>query len=134
MLSSTNINKNKLVELSKVRYLTKEVFERENERTKATTGDIFFTSVGTLGRSCIFDGNLNICFQRSVSVITTLILNKFLKFYFDSITFQNKVNREASGTAQKGFYLNQLSVSLIPIPPFNEQLRICEKLKGILKV
>lgn len=41
MASSTNINNDTIVELDKVRYLTKEVFEKENERTKVTEGDIF---------------------------------------------------------------------------------------------
>ena len=124
MLSSTNINNDSIVELEKVRYLKKELFEKEDLRTKVEKGDIFFTSVGSLGRSCIYNGGYNICFQRSVSVIKTLIYNAYLKIVFDSVYFQDKVNREATGTAQKGFYLNQLSESLIPIPPLYEQNRI----------
>ena len=131
MCSSTNINDDKLTNLEKVRYLTKEVFNKENERTKCKKGDIFFTSVGSLGRSCIYEGNLNICFQRSVSVITTLIFNQYLKYYFDNPSFQNEVNKEATGTAQKGFYLNQLATSLIAIPPLNEQYRIVNKIKEL---
>lgn len=73
MASSTNINNNTIVDIEKVRYLTQDIFEKENERTQATDGDIFFTSVGTLGRSCVYKGGYNICFQRSVSVIRTLI-------------------------------------------------------------
>ena len=72
MLSAQNINNNKVVELEKVRYLTKEVFEQVAQRTNAQKGDIFFTTVGTLGRSCVYEGGFNICFQRSVSVLTTL--------------------------------------------------------------
>ena len=132
MASSTNINQNKLVDLEKVRYLSAETFLKENERTKATAGDIFFTSVGSLGRSCIFDGSLNICFQRSVSVITTLLYNEYLKCCFDSGFFQNKVQKEATGTAQKGFYLNQLSSALIPVPPYDEQVRIVLEIKKYL--
>ena len=52
MVSSRNINYDRLDDLENVRYLSKEVFEIENNRTKAEKGDIFFTSVGTLGRSC----------------------------------------------------------------------------------
>ncbi len=129
MASSTNINNDSLVELDKVRYLSESVFEKENERTKATAGDIFFTSVGSLGRSCIYDGSLNICFQRSVSVITTLLYNHYLKVFFDSGYFQSKVIKEATGTAQKGFYLNLLAASLIPVPPMEEQKRIVDEIQ-----
>ena len=126
MASSTNINNNRLVELNKVRYLSQKVFEQENLRTNATTGDLFFTSVGSLGRSCVYEGGHNICFQRSVSVITTLIYNYYLKLVFDSAYFQNKVFKEATGTAQKGFYLNQLAETLIPVPPMSEQQQIVD--------
>ena len=127
MVSSQNINNDRLVNLCRVRYLSKEVFEKENLRTLASEGDIFFTSVGSLGRSCIYDGSLNICFQRSVSVITAQIYNWYLKRCLDSPYFQNMIYAEAKGTAQKGFYLKQLSNSLIPLPPLNEQHRIADK-------
>ena len=132
MASSKNINNDKLVNLESVRYLSKEVFEKENQRTQAKAGDIFFTSVGSLGRSCVYNENINICFQRSVSVITTLAYNYFLKYCFDSPAIQNKVLKEATGTAQKGFYLNQLAAMAIPLPPLAEQHRIVEKLDQLL--
>jgi len=124
MLSSRNINNDKLVDLELVRYLSKDIFEKENERTNAQKGDILFTSVGTLGRSCVFDGSLNICFQRSVSILKTLIYNFYLKYCLDSGYIQNYVISNATGTAQKGFYLNQLAELLIPLPPLAEQKRI----------
>ena len=132
MASSTNINNDTIVELEKVRYLTPEIFQKENERTKVESGDIFFTSVGSLGRSCVYTGGLNICFQRSVSVITTLILNYYLKYCLDSGYIQQKIIREATGTAQKGFYLNQLSTVLIPVPPEKEQYKIVEQYEKIV--
>ena len=134
MLSSRNINDDKLVDLDLVRYLSKEVFEKENERTKAEKGDIFFTSVGTLGRSCIFDGSINVSFQRSVSIIKTEIFNYYLKYCLDSGYVQNFVVKNATGTAQKGFYLNQLAELLIPLPPLAEQKRIVRALEAILPV
>ncbi len=131
MLSSQNINHDKIVALDKVRYLTEDVFKIENERTNLLAGDILFTSVGTLGRTCIYKGGLNLCFQRSVSVITTYINNDYLKLFLDSPHFQNKVVKEATGTAQKGFYLNLLENSIIVVPPINEQLRIVKEVKTI---
>ena len=132
MLSATNINHDILCELDKVRYLTKEVFDIEHERTHATVGDIFFTTVGTLGRSCVFDGKYNVCFQRSVSVLTTLVYNLFLKYCLDSSYIQNYMVVNATGTAQKGFYLNQVEKLLIPLPPLAEQKRIVAKIEELL--
>ena len=132
MLSATNINCDSLVELNKVRYLTKDVFDIENERTKVAVNDIFFTSVGSMGRSCIYKGGYNICFQRSVSVITTLILPEYLKLFLDSPFVQTFVRVNATGTAQKGFYLNQLANLLIALPPLAEQHRIVSKIEQML--
>ena len=132
MASSTNINNDTLVDLEKVRFLSETVFIRENERTQASVGDIFFTSVGSLGRSCVYQGGLNICFQRSVSVLTTLVYNYYLKYFFDSGYVQQKVFAEATGTAQKGFYLNQMAKLIVPVPPLPEQHRIVEGIRGIL--
>ena len=133
MASSRNINHDCVEDLKNVRYLTKEMFEIENQRTKAEKGDIFFTSVGTLGRSCIYDGNLNICFQRSVSILKTQIENKYLKYFFDSPFYQDYVLEHATGTAQQGFYLQEMSESYIAIPPISEQKRIVSKIEELFE-
>ncbi|MBR0519067.1 restriction endonuclease subunit S, partial [bacterium] len=132
MLSATNIKDDKFIDLDKVRYLSKENFDLENQRTNIQIGDICFTSVGSIGRSCIFKGGLNLCFQRSVSIITTPISSEYLKYFFDSSYFQNKVQFEARGSCQVGFYLNQLAISLIPLPPLEEQKEIVKILDSIL--
>ena len=133
MLSSQNINNDTLVNMSKVRYLDRNTFEKVNERTNLQKEDILFTSVGSLGRSCIFREDINACFQRSVSVLTTLVYNEYLKPFLDSPFIQNKVYKEATGTAQKGFYLNQLEKCPIAIPPLSEQKRIVERLNALMQ-
>ncbi len=134
MLSSQNINNDAIVELDKCRYLTKEQFDVENKRTNISNNDILFTSVGTIGRTCVYNGVLNICFQRSVSIISTLINPYYLKIYLDSPKFQKKVLEEATGTAQKGFYLNQLSRSLVLVYSFEYQNRIVNRVNKLLNI
>jgi len=131
MVSSRNINHNTVEDLENVRYLTKEMFEAENLRTNVAAGDILFTSVGSLGRSCIYDGRMNICFQRSVSILNTKVYNKYVKIFFDSNFYQNYVAEHATGTAQMGFYLQEMAESFIAIPPISEQKRIVTKVEEI---
>lgn len=133
MLSSRNINDDTIVDLDNVRYLSKEVFEKENERTKLEVGDILFTSVGTLGRSCIVKDYNYFTFQRSVSVITTLAYNEYIKRTLDAPCSQYFIEEKATGTAQRGFYLNQLERILIPLPPLAEQQRIVAKIEELFK-
>jgi len=131
MLSSKNINHNKVVNLSEARYLSYEDWQKCNERTQLTKGDILLTTVATLGRSCVYENDIPYCFQRSVSVVQTYIFNYFLKYCFDSPYYQSQIDDKATGTAQRGFYLNQLEDSIIPLPPLSEQQRIVAKIEEL---
>ncbi|MBE5970693.1 MAG: restriction endonuclease subunit S [Lachnospiraceae bacterium] len=125
MASSRNIADDTITDLENVRYLNEDSFIKENQRTNVSVNDILLTTVATLGRCSIYTGKpQNLTFQRSVSVITTLIDPVYLKVFFDSPLFQHLINVEATGTAQKGFYLNQLEDVIIPIPPLSEQQHI----------
>ena len=134
MLSSLNIDNNGLVNLSSVRYLTKEQFIDENKRTNIQLNDILLTTVGSLGRCFVLNKVIPVAFQRSVSVITTLINPQFLRLFFLSPSFQKYMQLNAKGTAQKGFYLNQLSDSLIAFPSLKEQDLIVKIVESILNV
>ena len=76
MLSSKNINEDVITNLNDVRYLSKADFDISNNRTKVTKGDVLFTSVGSIGRTCIYDLVVPVAFQRSVTVMTTYIYNR----------------------------------------------------------
>ena len=134
MISSKNVINNSITHLDDVRYLSKADFELSNARTQVSKGDVLFTSMASLGRTCIYDLDYPITFQRSVTVICTKIFNKYLKLFLDSPIYQNYVVENARGTAQKGFYINQISDSWVPIPPLNEQIRIVEKAQSLLDV
>ena len=134
MLSAQNINRGTLTNLDNVRYLSADVFEEENKRTKLEVDDVLLTIVGTIGRSCVYQGGFNISFQRSVAVITTLIYSKFLKYAFDIPFIQNFMIEHATGAAQLGFYLNKLEKLLIPLPPNAEQKRIVKKIDQAFSV
>ena len=126
MLSAQNINGDKLVNIGSARYLTEDIFIEENKRTRLEKGDVLLTIVATLGRSCVYRDDLNVCFQRSVCVISSLINPDYLKKYFDSSYIQKFMKDNATGAAQPGFYLNKVERLCIPLPPMNEQKRIVE--------
>lgn len=133
MVSSRNISFDTVTDLENVRYLNDKDFEKENSRSQLTINDILLTTVATLGRSCIYNGfPENLCFQRSVTVITTSISPQYLKIFFDAPYFQDFIITNATGTAQKGFYLNQLESVLVCVPPVKEQNRLNTKIQQIL--
>lgn len=132
MISSKNVLDGHLDELKEVRYLSRSVFEECNKRTRLMRGDLLLTTVGTLGRSCIYDGNKKIVLQRSVSVLTPLVSSEYVKCFLDSGYFQRHIDNNARGTAQKGFYLNLLEATILPIPSLHEQRRIVAKTSSLL--
>lgn len=134
MLSSKNIDNDSIIGLDDVRYLSFEDWKKCNDRTCLEKGDVLLTTVATLGRSCVYEDNVPYCFQRSVSIVHTFIFNYYLKYSFDSPYYQSLIDDKATGTAQRGFYLNQLEESIIPLPPLAEQKRIVAKIKEAFKV
>lgn len=125
MASSRNVNFDTVTDFENVRYLDRADFEKEHSRTQLSINDVLLTTVATLGRSCVYNGfPENLCFQRSVTVITPDILPQYLKTFFDCPFFQELIANNATGTAQKGFYLNQLEAVLVCVPPPEEQKRI----------
>lgn len=134
MLSSKNIIHDSVEELDDVRFLSYNDWKKCNERTNLMKGDVLLTTVATLGRSCVYEKDVPYCFQRSVSIISTYINNYFLKYCFDSPYYQSLIDDKATGTAQRGFYINQLEESVIPVPPFSEQQRISSEIERWLAV
>ncbi|ECD9818653.1 restriction endonuclease subunit S, partial [Salmonella enterica] len=70
--------------------------------------------------------------QRSVAVIATSLYSHFLSNFFKAITAQNYFIENGKGTAQKGIYLGQLSLMLIPVPALVEQKRISDRLDELM--
>lgn len=132
MGSSTNIGYYGLVNLNKIRYLSKENFDKVHKRTKVIKDDILFASVGSIGNAIVFNEDLDITFQRSVTVITCLINPNFLRLVLLSPYCQYIFKTQSTGTAQKGFYINQVMNLVIPIAPLAEQERIVAKLDALL--
>lgn len=85
------------------------------------------TIVGSIGRSAVVQNNNHFALQRSVAVIKPCLINPlYLMHIVQSPQIQKWLTDNSKGTAQKGIYLNALSLMIIPIPPLAEQARIVE--------
>lgn len=140
MLSSQNIYDE--LNLSDVRYLTKEDFEKENKRTNIQKGDVLLTIVGTIGRTYVVKDSDKYVFQRSVGVIKPIegVLNgTYLSEYLKTPEAINQLESGGHGSSQKGIYLKDLKQLLIPLADFSNQLEfesyveLINKLKFIVQ-
>lgn len=139
MASSQNVFD--VLDLTNVKYLTKEDFDRENKRTDVEDGDVLFTIVGTIGRTHIIK-NEKIVFQRSVAVIKPkrdIINPVYLKYFLESDYAKQQIEKEAHGVAQMGIYLSDLKKITVLLPEkslqddFEQFVNRIESMKNTIK-
>ena len=129
LLSAANINDNSILMNEISRWITNEEWKIENQRTNIEVGDVLLTIVGSIGRSAVVQNNNHFALQRSVAVIKPCLINPlYLMHIVQSPQIQKWLTDNSKGTAQKGIYLNALSLMIIPIPPLAEQARIVEQI------
>ncbi|MDO5826859.1 MAG: restriction endonuclease subunit S [Methanobrevibacter sp.] len=93
--------------------------------------DLLMTIVGTIGRSCVYDKEFPLAFQRSVSFIRLTHDNPYYYNYFiKSQIFQSQLLIRAKQSAQKGVYLNDIKECLVIRPPFETQIEIAKYLQN----
>ena len=112
MLSSQNVHNE--LDLTDVRYLTKEDFEIENKRTDVQKGDVLLTIVGTIGRTHVVKENEKYTFQRSVGVIkpkNNILNGTFLSTYLHTEEAIDQLESGGHGSSQKGIYLKDIDKS-----------------------
>ena len=132
LLSAANINDNSILMNEISRWITNEEWKIENQRTNIEVGDVLLTIVGSIGRSAVVQNNNHFALQRSVAVIKPCLINPlYLMHIVQSPQIQKWLTDNSKGTAQKGIYLNALSLMTIPIPPLAEQVRIVEQISSV---
>lgn len=89
-------------------------------------GDLLLTIVGTIGRSCVYEFDDSLAFQRSVCFIRLLQGNetKFFYYFTQSKFFQEQLVSRSKSAAQGGVYMGDVVATSIVYPPLPEQTQI----------
>lgn len=89
-------------------------------------GDIALCCVGTIGRSCLYDYDYPMAFQRSVTFLrpNNRITRLFLLYCVKSANFQDQLSQKSKASAQSGVYLNDVANTSVLLPPLSEQQQI----------
>ena len=132
VISAKNIKNGKIDFSLSDRFVTETQFAKEDKRTHIRRGDVLLTIVGSLGNAAVVETDKLFTTQRSVAVIDSDLLSKYLYYSLISGMFQKQVFDNAKGTSQKGIYLKKLSELLLPIPPLEEQKRIVAKIEKLM--
>ncbi len=135
VISAKNI-KNGEITLDNVDRFTDEIgYMKENARTNIQKNDVILGIIGgSIGKLALYTRDEKVIAQRSIAIMSFMTNTQFALAFLKSPFFQNKLQIEASGSAQGGIYLGTLSRFLFPLPPLAEQKRIAETLERVLGV
>lgn len=113
-------------------YITKDYYEEKMKNFTVETGDIIVSCAGTIGETFIIPQNHELGIINQALMKMTLVdsINKeYFLLYFDYI-LKKISNKLSSGSAIKNIPPFDIFKQLIiPIPPYEEQILIVEKIK-----
>ena len=128
--------------IEKAQFIVPETISSYGEERKLQDRDLLWnsTGLGTLGRMAIYYSKLNpyelAVADSHVTVIRPLkkyVSSEYLYAYFSSNTVQSVIEDKSDGsTKQKELATNTVKSYLIPLPPYEEQKRIVNRIDEVL--
>lgn len=137
-ISAQNTSKDYL-DLTNVKYISREEYESITQNAKPKKGDILFTRVGSnLGHPVIVDTDEELCMFVSLGYLrvkdTSKVSNDYIKHWINTKNFWNQVRKNVHGSAKVNLNTGWLSKFEISIPNFDEQKKIVNILNVLEKL
>ena len=121
------------LDTSNFKSITKEDYEKINQRSKVDKGDLLFAMIGTIGNPTIVNYEPNFAIK-NVALFKPLdnkSLITYLKYYFMSEKVTTKMKNEANGATQKFVGLTYLRKFPFPLVAVEVQQQIVSYLDSI---
>lgn len=121
-------------DFTKTKYISKEVFEKENKRVKLERGDILMTRIGSVGVAKLIDWEVNASFYVSLALFKNnpSFHSPFLAFYINSVPCQKEIWKRTIHVAfPKKINLGEISNCRVALPSFPEQQKIASFLSAV---
>lgn len=126
VITSKNLRDEK-IDWGDVKYISEEDYQRLHSKTPIDEGDILFGIVGNIGNSVMVLDRTDFCIK-NVAVLKPYIEGMDLSYLYTILRYvEIQIKENAVGVAQPFVSLEFLRNFLVPLPPFNEQVDICEK-------
>lgn len=121
-------------DFKKTKFVTQEVFEKENKRVKLEKGDVLMTRIGDIGTSRYIDWDVNASFYVSIALIkqSSKCNSKYIHHFIGTKYFQNELwNRTIHVAFPKKINLGEIGNCLINLPCLTEQALIANLLSAL---
>lgn len=131
LVTSKNL-KNGIIDFDNCKYISELDYIKISERSKVDRNDILFAMIGSIGNPVLVltDTKFSIKNMALFKNISSIIDMRYL-FWFLFFS-QETMKKKASGGVQSFVSLKFLREFLFPLPPFDEQQRIVEKIEELL--
>mgnify|MGYP003571394050 CR=1 FL=1 len=130
--------------IDKAQFIVPETISNYGEERKLQDRDLLWnsTGLGTLGRMAIYYSKLNpyelAVADSNVTVIRAFkqyVYPEYLYAYFTSYTVQSVIEDKSDGsTKQKELATNTVKTYLVPLPPYEEQKRIINRIDEVFEL
>ena len=117
------------------KFITKEAFDKQF-KIKPTTGDIFMTRIGDVGRACLVTSDIDLAYYVSLALLKPInIHSEYLVQYIYSSEFQIELWKRTLHTAYpKKINKEEIGYCAVKIPCLEEQQKISDCLSSIDEV
>lgn len=126
-ISSQNISKDYL-DLTNVKYISRDEFNKSTSNAKPQKGDILFVRVGSnLGHPIILNTDEELCIFVSLGYLRVKnnnVLNKYLRYWMTTKNFEEQVSAKTLNAPKANLNTSWLREFEIPLPSLKEQKRI----------
>ncbi|WP_298327430.1 restriction endonuclease subunit S [uncultured Dokdonia sp.] len=121
-------------QFSKTKFITEEVFEKENKRVMLEKGDILMTRIGDIGTARLIDWDVRASFYVSLALLkqNSSFNSTYLNQYISSIPFQKELWAKTIHVAfPKKINLGEVGNCKAQLPCLEEQQKIARYLTSI---
>lgn len=135
LITSKHLKDNK-IDFSDAYFISKEDYNRINNRSKVDVGDVLFSMIGTIGTTVVVERNYPFFAIKNVGLFKTggnFTLAYWLHYYFQSLNAKKYIQNSLKGATQKYIPLYALREFPIPFPPLEEQKQIVHILNVVDK-
>jgi type I restriction enzyme, S subunit len=127
LITSKNIKDGKLI-LEDCNYISKNDYEKINQRSKVNINDIIMPMIGTIGNPHLIRIEPNYAIKNVALFKPKKDLSKYLIHYLNSNIVKQRFLIDSKGGTQKFVSLKYLRELNIPIPPLQQQEKIVKVL------
>ncbi|MBQ7674020.1 MAG: restriction endonuclease subunit S [Alphaproteobacteria bacterium] len=133
LVTSKNL-KNGIITDKNLRFISKEDYDKINERSKVDRGDILLAMIGTIGNPVVIEENpafaiKNVALLKNISKVNPY----FVKYYLENKKVITKMEREAKGSTQKFITLGYIRNFPLIMPTTAEQEEIVRIVDNLLE-